>query len=112
LGGEAFEGFACGEQFMGDFGVAVCAVELADDFAVVVQTEPSHALQDRGGGFWCGACAICVFDAQQEFAAAAAGVEPVEQGGTGAADVQVAGGRGGKAGDDLCGGHERGLTFR
>jgi hypothetical protein len=41
-------------------------------------------------------CAVGVFDAQQELAAVLAGVEPVEERGAGAADVQEARGGGAK----------------
>ena len=47
-----------------------------------------------------GALAVGVLDSQQHLAAAAAGVEPVEQRGARAADMQKTGGRGGETGDD------------
>ena len=49
---------------------------------------------------WVERCAVGVLDAQQEPAAVMAGIEPVEQRGAGAADMQIARGRGGEAGDD------------
>ena len=51
----------------------------------------------RGGAF-----AVGILDAQQEGAAGVAGIEPVEQGGARAADMQHACGRGRKAQDRFC----------
>ena len=62
-----------------------------------------QAVEDRVDRLGRGALAVGVLDAQQEFAAGALGVEPVEQSRPRPADMQEAGGRGREAGDD--GGH-------
>ena len=63
---------------------------------VPVEAEPAQAVEDDVHGFLGIARGVGVLDAQDERAAGVAGVKPVEQGGARAADVQVAGGRGGK----------------
>ena len=90
-------------------GMAVAAFELADDIAVPVKAEPCQPLQDRRRRFGRRPLAIGILDAQKELAAAATGIEPVEESGPRAADMQVARGRRGKAGDDGLGvlGHRR-----
>ena len=69
---------------------------LENDVFVPVKPEPLKAFEDGARGFVRGACAIGVFDAEQELAAEFAGEEPVEERGAGAAHVEVAGGRGGE----------------
>src|SRR3546814_1872860 len=84
-------GFALGQQFGRDLGMARGARELEYRLAVAIQVEPLHAVEnrvDRGVGR---ACAVGVLDPQQEFAAMVAREEPVEQRGAGAADMQIAG---------------------
>ena len=49
---ETFERFAIGEHFMGNFCMTFCAFKLADHIAVVIKSEPSHALQDCCRCFW------------------------------------------------------------
>ena len=61
------------------------------------QVEPVEDRVDRRLGR---ALAVGVLDPQQHLAAASARVEPVEQRGAGAADMEEAGRRGGEAGDD------------
>ncbi len=56
-----------------------------------------------GGRGLGGALAVGVLDAQQHRAVGVLRIQPVEQRRARAADVQIAGGRGGKAGDDLVG---------
>jgi hypothetical protein len=84
--------------------VPLHARELEDDVAVPIEAEPFEAVQDRLGRLGCGARAVGVLDAQQEFAADMFGVEPVEQGRAGPADMQIAGRRGCEAADDRGGG--------
>ena len=79
----------------GAFGLAVRAEGAADVGAFVpLQAEPAESVEDHllGGGDEAGA--VGVLDAQDELAAALAGVEEVEQANVGRADVRVAGGRG------------------
>ena len=74
---------------------------------VPVQAEPLQGLEDgidRGSGR---ACRVRVFDAQDELAFHAAGVEPVEQGRPRPADVQIARRARGKACHHLC----HGISF-
>src|SRR5277367_389273 len=84
--------------------MALGALKLTDRLAVPIETEPFEPVENcvhRGLGR---TFAIGVLDAQQELAAEALGVEPVEQSRARAADVEEAGRRGREAGDD--GGHE------
>ncbi len=57
---------------------------------VPVQTQPLHGPQDRGVARFAAALLVGVLDAQDERAALVARIEPVEERGAGAADVQVA----------------------
>jgi len=77
---------------------------------VPVEAEPAEAAQDDIDGFLGVAGGIGVLDAEDEGAAGVASVEPVEEGGAGASDVEVAGGRGGKA-DARFHGHDVGLQM-
>ena len=90
-------GVAGGEQLLGHFAMPLGAGELINGLAVPVQTHPFHAVQDGGDGLGRRAFAVGIFDAQKELAAGMAGIQPVEQGRAGPADMQKAGGRGGKA---------------
>ena len=85
--------------------MAVAAFELADDVAIPVEAKPGQPAQDGSGGLGGGAFAVGILDPKQEPAAAPPGVKPVEQRRPAAADVQLPGGRGRKAGDD-GGGHD------
>src|SRR3546814_8872792 len=72
-------GFALGQQFGRDLGMARRARELEYRLAVPIQLEPLHPVEnrvDRGVGR---ARAVGVLDPQQEFAARVAREEPVEQ---------------------------------
>src|SRR6202020_2396079 len=81
--------------------MALGALELADRLAVPIETEPFQPIENRVHGSLRGALPVGVLDAQQELAAEALGVEPVEQRRARAADMQEAGRRGREAGDDL-----------
>ena len=61
---------------------------------VPVEAEPAHALQNAVDHLCGRALEVGVLNAQDERAAVMAGEQPVEQRGAGAADVQIAGGRG------------------
>jgi hypothetical protein len=76
--------------------VALEVRALEDDLFVPVEPEPAQPLEDGARGLVGGAGLVGVLDAEQELAAELAGEEPVEERGAGAADVEVAGGRGGE----------------
>ena len=107
-GAEAAVGGAVGEQHVavlavdfGALGLAVGAVGAADVGAFVPgEAEPAEGVEDLllGGGDEAGA--VGVFDAQDELAAALAGVDVVDQADVGGADVRVAGGTGSDADAD------------
>ena len=97
-------GAAGREQLLGDLAMALGALELADRLAVPVQAEPFEPVENRVDRRLRRAFAVGVLDAQQERAAEALGVEPVEQSRARAADMQEAGRRGREAGDDV--GHD------
>ncbi len=104
--GVAVIGLAHGQHLLRHLGVPRRARELVGDLAVPRQAEPGQAVEDGVDGRRRGARAVGVLDAQQVLAAVVAGEQPVEQGGARAADMQVAGRRGGEAGNDLhCRGH-------
>ena len=71
---------------------------------VPLQAQPFQAGEDLGQGLGLVAFLVGVLDAQDEGAAVMAGEQKIEQGRARAADVQVAGGRGGEAdhGGDRC----------
>ena len=86
----------------GAFGLAVGAVRAADVGAFVPgEADPAERVEDlllRGGDE---AGAVCVLDAENEFAGALVGVEIVEEADVGSAYVGVAGGRRGDADADF-----------
>ena len=98
--GVAMIGLAGGQQLLGDLAMPCGAAELVDDVAVPIELEPFQAVEDGCDRGFGGALAIGVLDPQQHLAAAAACIEPVEQCGAGAADMEEAGRRGGEARDD------------
>ena len=99
LGGEFLE---LGLVEFGALRLEVGAVVAADLGAFVpIHAEPAHRVEDHlqeGVGI---ALLVRVLDAEDELAARMAGVEPVEQGRTGASDVEEAGGAGSEADADL-----------
>ena len=80
------------------------AGELHDRLAVPIQAQPLHAFENLFYRILGRAGAIRIFDAEMKFPTVVAGEKPIEQGGAGTAEVQIASGGGGKAGDD---GHGR-----
>ena len=84
-------GFALFEQLIGHLLMAGEPGPLEDRGLIPIEAEPFQAVEDdlrvfvRGTGF------VGVFDAEQKLPALAAGEEPVEESGAGAAHVQVAG---------------------
>jgi hypothetical protein len=96
-----------------DFAVARGPGELVDDLAVPIEPEPFQAIENGRDRRLGRSLAVGVLDAQQHLAAVLPGVEPVEQRGAAAPDVEKAGGRGGKARDDGIGHYRSGsLTIR
>ncbi len=95
-------GFAFGQQLFGHLAVAARAGKLIDHLAVPVQPHPGHTVQNGFHRFRRGTLAVGILDAQQEGAAGVAGIEPVEQSGAGAADMQHACGRGCETQDGFC----------
>ena len=85
--------FPFGEQLIGDFLMPLESRALKHRLLVPVEAEPGEAVEDDAGVLVRGAFLVGVFDAEQELAARVAGEEPVEEGGAGAADVEVARGR-------------------
>ena len=88
------------EQLLGNRCVAIGPGKLERRRFIAHQAEPFEAVEDRRNRRFGGAGAVGVLDPQQVFAAMMPREQPVEQGGARAADMQVAGGRGGKAPDD------------
>src|SRR5689334_11393061 len=70
---------------------------LVDHFLVPREAEPLHALEDGAGAFVGAAGLVGVLDAEEELPTVSLDVEPVEERGSSATDVQVAGGRGREA---------------
>ncbi len=81
---------ALGEEAVGDFLVALHAGALEHQLFVPVETQPGEPIEDHLRMLVGRASLIGVLDAQQELAALVAGVQPVEEGGAGASDVEVA----------------------
>lgn len=67
---------------------------LMDDLLIPVQPEPLEPLENRARAFLGAARLVGVFDAEEEDAAEMTSVEPVEEGGARASDVEISG-RGG-----------------
>ena len=107
-GGVAAVSLAAGQQLLGDLPVPRGAGELVDDVAIPVEFEPFQAVQDRGDRGIGRSFPVGVLDAQQHLAAELPGIEPVEQRGAGPPDMEKAGRRGSKAGDDGIGHDIRG----
>ena len=70
---------------------------------IPVQAAPGHAFLDDADVVVGAAGEVRVLDAQDEAAAVSPGEEPAEEGSTDPPDVEHAGGRWGKAGDDRAG---------
>ena len=87
---------------MRDLPVPVGALELPHRLAVPFEAEPVQPVENRGDRLGRRALAVGVLDAQQELAAEALGVEPVEQRRARPANMEKTGGRGRETGDD-CG---------
>ena len=106
-GGEFFRrriaaiSFALGEQLLRHFAVPVGAGELEYGLTVVIEAQPCEPGEDGVYGVLRRAGPVGILDAQQERPAGVLGIEPIEKCRPCPADMQVAGGRGGKTGDDF-----------
>jgi hypothetical protein len=63
---------------------------------VPVQAQPLQAVDDAFNGFLGGPFHVGIFNPKDELALILSGPEPVQEGGTGTANVEIAGGAGGK----------------
>ena len=81
--------------------MAFGALELADRLAVPIEAQPFEPVENRVHRLLRRTFAVGVLDAQQEFAVAVLGEEPVEQRRARAADMQEAGRRRCEAGYDF-----------
>src|SRR5205823_440744 len=101
-------GPALREHLARDLGMARRAGELMDDVTIPVEPEPGEPIDDRGHCLGGRAHPVRILDAQPECAALAitlvvARIEPVEQRGAGAADMEKPGRGGGETDDDTHG---------
>jgi len=76
------------------------ALGLIEGALIPVEAEPLKSVDDALDEFGLVALGVGVFDAEDHDAALLAGVEPVEESGARAADVEVTGGRWGEADAD------------
>ena len=90
---EAAIGRAFGQQLFRDLPVALDARELADGLVVPVEAQPRQSIEDRRHGLVRVPLPVRILDAQQHLPAMTACVEPVEQSGSRATDMQEAGWR-------------------
>ena len=86
------------QPLLDHLAVTRIALGLVERPLVRVQAEPVHAVQDHLHGFGRRTLAVGVLDAQDEYAAVAARVQPAEQRRAHAADVQQAGRARGESG--------------
>ena len=91
------------EQLVHVLVVHVHALRLVGGLAFPCQPQPLHGGEDGVGVLLPGSLQVCVFNAEAEFALEVAGEEPGEDGGAGAADVQVPRRAGGEAGGNAHG---------
>jgi hypothetical protein len=90
-------GASCRLQLLRRGLVELPALALVGGLAVPAEPEPLEHVEDVLGQLGPVALGVGVLDAQQELATDPARLEPVEQDGAGAPDVQVAGRRGREA---------------
>ena len=83
-------GAARAKQLLGDLAMALGALKLAYRLAVPIESEPFQPIKNRVHRGLGRSLAIGVLDAEQERAAEALGVEPVEQSRARASDMQEA----------------------
>src|SRR5216117_2906000 len=99
---------AFGEEAVGDFLVALDARALEYELFVPVEAQPGEAVEDHLRMLVGRASLVGVLDSQQELTALVAGVQPVEERGAGASDVEITRRGRGEAYANSHGGTERG----
>jgi hypothetical protein len=82
--------------------VQIDALGLAIGPFVPIKPDPLHAFDDGLDGFVRGPALVGVFNAQDKNTVLLAGIEPIEQGGSDTADVEVACGARGKSYSDMA----------
>ena len=97
---EALVGVAARQQLSGDRGVAGAALELHDRFAVPVERQPAHPVEDRIDCRLRRPRPVGILDPQQEAPAMVARIEQVEQRRPRPADMEEARRRRREAGDN------------
>ena len=85
-------GVAICQQRLGNFDMARAALGLEHRRLVIIEPKPVKPADDRVYRFLGGARLVCILDPQQRLAAVVTRIEPVEQRGARAADMQEAGG--------------------
>ena len=104
-GGFAVAGIAGAtrEDAFGGGAIHFAALGLEERAFVPVDAEPFEGDEDSVDELGFIAFDVGIFDAENERAAFVLCVEPVEERGAGAADVEIAGGRWGEADARICG---------
>jgi hypothetical protein len=74
--------------------------ELEDRFGVPIESQPLQSVENGVDGGLGRTGAIRVFDTQKELSTVVSSEQPIEQRGTGAANMQEASGGGGETSDD------------
>src|SRR5699024_9554755 len=92
------------QQLLDHLPVAIKTPRLILNFAVVLQAQPLHAVDDRPYRRRRGTLAVGIFNAQHETTVVLARMQPGIQCRARAADMQITGGTGSETGND---GHER-----
>src|SRR5207248_3393079 len=82
------------------FAVPLRARKLVDRLAVPIDAKPSQPIENGVDRRLRGTLAIGILDPEQHLSATPACVKPIEQSGARPADMQEAGRRGGKTGND------------
>lgn len=104
----AEESAAVGEAFLRGVFVEGEALGLIERAFIPIEAEPLEAVDDALDEFGLVALGVGILDAKDHGAALLAGVEPVEESGAGAADVEIAGGGWCEANADGGVGHDFG----
>ena len=82
-------GMASLNQLLRRLTVRLALRGLIHRFAVIIQAQPVHAVEQRVDGLFGGTLQVGIFDPQQKFTAAVTGVKPVENGGPDIADMDL-----------------------
>ena len=87
-GAVAAIGSAFVDQLLRNLRVALPARKLVDGLVIGIEAQPGQPVENGVYRFRGRTLAVGILDPQQEFAAGMAGIQPVEQGGSGTADMQ------------------------